>query len=566
MQKKIWEYKDAKLNKEQINSFCEQFNLPYYMAVLLLNRGVFDEQQLISYIKKGLDIVHNPFELNDMDKACERILEAVSNNEKITVYGDYDVDGITSTTIMTDFLEDIGADVDYYIPDRFKEGYGLNAIVINKIQKSGTKLLITVDCGITSIGEVELAKTLNLDVIITDHHTCKDELPKAVAVINPKRADSTYPFRELAGVGVAFKLILALAKKTERSTKDTFMKYVDLVTIGTIADVVPITDENRVIVDRGVAKLNNTENLGIKALLEVAGANDKEITSTTVAFLLSPRLNAAGRMENASISVKLLKAKDYDSAYQMAEYLDSLNRLRQQTERDIFDEALEMVYAMPEEQMVYVLSHTGWHGGVIGIVASKICEKFYRPCILLSEENGKCKGSGRSIDGLDLFDALSDSEEILTAFGGHALAAGLSITSENIDEFRNKINVYAKKLLTEDKLVPKILIDCEIEPQYITRGCVEALKRLEPFGTGNVQPVFSISDVSVSSISRMGADGRHLHMKLQKNGYTFDAVGFDKGDLCDDIFIGEKVSIAFNMNINIYQGKENLQLVIKDIQ
>ncbi|MBR4173449.1 MAG: DHH family phosphoesterase, partial [Clostridia bacterium] len=300
MQEKIWLCRDKQLKKEDISAFCAQFNIPYEMAVLLLLRGVNDGDALGVYMSKGLDRVLSPFLFNDMEIACERIMRAIKEKEKITVYGDYDVDGITSVSVLTDFLASCGAVCDYYLPDRFSEGYGLNILALNRLARSGTQLLITVDCGIASIGEIEFAKTQKLDVIVTDHHTCKEELPKALAVINPKRKDSTYPFSELAGVGVTFKLILALSKKLGLSTKDIFMKYADLVAIGTIADVVSLLGENRVIVDRGIKSIKETQNFGIKALLEVSGCAEKEITASLIAFSLSPRINAAGRMENAS--------------------------------------------------------------------------------------------------------------------------------------------------------------------------------------------------------------------------------------------------------------------------
>ncbi|MCR4693583.1 MAG: single-stranded-DNA-specific exonuclease RecJ, partial [Firmicutes bacterium] len=485
--------------------------------------------------------------------------------EKITVYGDYDVDGITSTTILTDFLASSGANVDYYIPDRFSEGYGLNILAVNRIARSKTKLLITVDCGISSIGEVEFAKTQKLDVIVTDHHSCKEELPKALAVINPKRADSSYPFSGLAGVGVAFKLILALAKRLKLNTKDVFMRYADLVAIGTIADIVPLLDENRTIVAHGIKIIQNTQNFGIKALLEAAGCKDKEITSSLIAFSIAPRINAAGRMEKATLAVELFKSKSYGDAKKLAEHLDSLNRLRQQTERKIFDEALSLAYSM-EKPLVYVLKSSGWHHGVIGIVASKLCEKLERPCILLSAENGKCKGSGRSIDGLNLFNALSDSEELLTAFGGHAQAAGLSIKEDMVKEFTLRINQYAKKHLTDAQLIPKISIDCVINPAHITLQWANALKKLEPFGCNNETPVFALLGAKIVSLGSMGTDGQHLFMRVQKDKLLFSAVGFGMGELSSQFLQGDIADIAFTMNINTYNGTESVQLFIKDIK
>lgn len=565
MQEKIWEYRDKQLKNEDIQAFAKQFNLPYEMAVLLLLRGVSDGDAINAYIGKSLDGIHNPFLFNDMEIACRRITRAISDKEKITVYGDYDVDGITSVTVLTDFLASVGADVDYYIPDRFSEGYGLNILALNRLARGGTKLLITVDCGISSIGEVEFAKTQKLDVIITDHHTCKEELPKAIAVINPKRYDSTYPFPELAGVGVAFKLTLALSKKLGINTKSVFLKYADLVSIGTIADIVPLLDENRIIVDRGIKEIKDTQNFGIKALLEVSGCKDKEITASLIAFSLSPRINAAGRMENASIAVELFKAKTYQNALELAERLDGLNRLRQQEERKIFEEASSIANSM-EKQSVYVLKAPHWHNGVIGIVASKLCENLKRPCILLSEEKGKYKGSGRSIEGLNLFDALSDSEELLTAFGGHALAAGLTISEENIPEFTKRINAYAKKHITSDMLIPKISVDCVIAPSHITLDWAKALKKLEPFGSGNEVPVFALEGAKISSCSAVGADKKHLSVRIAKNGISVNAVWFGMGDMAKELFEEDIADIAFSMNINTYNGTENVQLFIKDIK
>ncbi len=565
MQKKIWEYRDKQLKSEDISAFANAFKLPYELAVLLLLRGVTSEKEVASYMSCSLESIHSPFLLNDMDTACDRIISAIDQKEKITVYGDYDVDGITSTTILTDFLASSGANVDYYIPDRFSEGYGLNILAVNRIARSKTKLLITVDCGISSTGEVEFAKTQKLDVIVTDHHSCKEELPKALAVINPKRADSSYPFSGLAGVGVAFKLILALAKRLKLNTKDVFMRYADLVAIGTIADIVPLLDENRTVVAHGIKIIQNTQNFGIKALLEAAGCKDKEITSSLIAFSIAPRINAAGRMEKATLAVELFKSKSYEDAKKLAEHLDSLNRLRQQTERKIFDEALSLAYSM-EKPLVYVLKSSGWHHGVIGIVASKLCEKLERPCILLSAENGKCKGSGRSIEGLNLFNALSDSEELLTAFGGHAQAAGLSIKEDMVKEFTLRINQYAKKHLTDAQLIPKISIDCVINPAHITLQWANALKKLEPFGCNNETPVFALLGAKIVSLGNMGTDGQHLFMRIQKDNLLFSAVGFGMGELSSQFLQGDIADIAFTMNINTYNGTESVQLFIKDIK
>lgn len=566
MQKKIWEYRNKGLKNEEITAFAKQFNIPPAVAVILLNRGIKSEQQIQSYLKKGLDGVHNPFLMNDMQNAVDRILKSVSEHEKITVYGDYDADGVTSTAILYKFLTSIGANAEYYIPDRISEGYGLNIKAINRLAKNGTKLMITVDCGITSVGEVEFAKTQGMSVIITDHHTCKEELPRVEAVLNPKRPDSTYPFDGLAGVGVTFKLILALAVQLGMNSKEVFMQYVDLAAIGTIADVVPLTDENRVIADKGIKAISETKNPGIKALLCVSGAENRPITSTSVAFSVTPRINAAGRLEHAKTAVELLIEEDYDKAFSTATLLDEINRKRQLTEQDILSEAMDQVASFEQEQYVYVLNHEDWHHGVIGIVASRICDKFYRPCILISSSDGKGKGSGRSIEEMNLFTALSECEDILTAFGGHSQAAGLSIRADKIDEFRNAINAYAKKLLENKQLLPKIKIDCNLSPSSITLAAAKTIEKLEPFGSGNENPIFSASGMKIISVSQMGADGKHLRLCVSNGDYTFNCAGFGMGELCSDLSAGQTVDIAFTMNVNQFRGEENLQLLLKDIR
>lgn len=566
MQEKIWEYRNKQLKKQDVAGFAARLGIPPAIAVILMNRGITSEHGVSAYMKKSLESVHNPFMLDGMEEAADRILAACENKEKIVIYGDYDVDGITSTSTLYKFLKSIDADVDYYIPDRFTEGYGVNIMAVNRLARAGVKLMITVDCGIASIGEVEFAKTQGMDVIVTDHHTCREELPKAIAVINPKRPDSSYPFDGLAGVGVTFKLILALAIRLGMNTKDVFLEYADMVAIGTVADVVPLVDENRIIVDKGIKVIENTKNKGIRALLEASGVLGKPLDSTTVAFTLAPRLNVAGRLENAKIAVELLTCEDYEKALEIAEYLNETNRRRQAIEQKITEEAEKQVASFEKEQLVYVLSSEGWNHGVIGIVASRLCERLYRPCILISCENGKGKGSGRSVEEMNLFDALSDSEELLTAFGGHAQAAGLSINDDKIGEFRERINAFAKKNIDTEKLVPKVRIDCNLDGVSINMNAAKMLARLEPFGCGNENPVFSARNLKILSANEMGAEGKHLRLRLTDGHNAFNAVGFNMGHYCDELHTGELISIAFNMNINTYQGTESLQLLLKDIK
>lgn len=566
MQSKIWEYGSKHLNKNEVADFAQRHGLSPVIACIMLNRKIREDKDVRAYLRKSLESVNNPYDFEDMEPAVDRIISAVEKGEAITIYGDYDVDGITATAVLLKFLRTIGANVDFYIPDRQTEGYGLNIVAINKLIKKGTKLFITVDCGITGVGEVEFAKTLGADFVITDHHTCKEELPRAVAVINPKKPDTAYGFDGLAGVGVAFKLVLALCIRLKMDTKSVFMEFADLVAIGTVADVVPLLSENRVIVERGIEALSKTKNKGIKALLQVAGVDKKPIDAQTIGFAVSPRLNAAGRMENAEIAVRLLIEEDEEKAMELALYLDSLNKKRQETEKQIYEEAEKMIKRLGKEQDVYVLSSKSWHSGIIGIVASKLMEKLYRPCILIAVQDGKGKASGRSIDEMNLFDALSDSEELLTTFGGHSQAAGLSIKEENIDAFRQRINEYAKKCFKDKELIPRLYIDCPIDMADISLNSAKVIATMEPFGMGNETPVFSTEGLRVITVQPIGQDNKHLRLYLSNGRMKFNAIGFGMGDLVKELRAGEVVDIAFSMNVNVYNGSESLQLILRDVK
>lgn len=569
MLNKIWCYKNRGTDINEITEFSTKYKLPPVITTVLFNRGIKSRDSVSAFFKKGLDSVHNPMDMNDMPKACERIKQAIGNKERIVVYGDYDVDGITSTVLLYKFLKESGAEVDYYIPDRISEGYGINIMAINRIARSGAKLMITVDCGITAVGEVEFARTQKMDVIITDHHTCKDELPRAVAVINPKRPDSEYPFGQLAGVGVAFKLALAVAKHMGRNTTEVFKKYAELAAVGTVADVVSLLDENRVIVERGLEVTASGEgNPGIRALLEVAGCLDKPIDTQTVAFSVAPRINAAGRLSNADTAAKLLLCETLDEAREYAMLLDNSNKARRQTEQEIFAQAMNKVMNDPtfDKKKVIVLDGEGWHHGVIGIVAARICERFYKPCILISHENGTGKGSGRSIPGFNLFDALTECNDCLTTFGGHSQAAGIGINTDSIESFCTAINKYADKVLTESDMIPRIDIDCRIKPTTATLECARALKRLEPFGEDNEKPVFSILGMKIAAIDTIGQDKRHIRMKLTDNTATLFSVGFNMAEYAPFFKPGDMVDVAFTLEINTYNNKESVQLMLKDIK
>ncbi|MBQ8301448.1 MAG: single-stranded-DNA-specific exonuclease RecJ [Clostridia bacterium] len=565
---KIWKFKNKKLREEDIKNISQEYHISPVIATVLLNRGI-EKDDIPSYLKKSMSDVVNPKLMLDMDKAVERINKAIENKEKIAVYGDYDVDGITSTALLYEFLSSIGADVEYYIPDRKGEGYGINIMAVNKLFKQGIKLLITVDCGITAVGEVEFAKLQGMDVIITDHHTCKDRLPTAAAaILNPKRPDCTYPFDALAGVGVAFKLILALAMENGMSTKEVFAKYVDIATLGTIADVVPLLGENRIITDKGLKVLQNPRRIGLRALMEVAGVLGKPMNASTIAFAIAPRLNAAGRLGTATTAVELLLTKDENRAREIALNLDSENKERQLTERQIFDEALAMIASDPnfEKKKVIVLAQEDWHQGVIGIVASRLCDLYYKPCILISHSNGIGKGSGRSIAGLNLFDALNHCEKHLIDFGGHAVAAGLNINMSDLDNFIKEINKYADETLTEQDMIPSVNIDCPLSESAVTLDNAKILSSLEPFGMGNEKPVFAMADAQVVNIASVGADNKHLRLRIAKNNQLINCIGFGMGEYADMIEKGTILNLAFQMDINVYQGMENVQLILKDLK
>ena len=564
MKKKKWIFMHKEHTTEQIKSLSENYGVAPIIATIMLNREITEPKTFISPDENAL---LDPFLMLGMEEATERILNAINHNEKIAIYGDYDVDGITSTAIMVKFLRSHKADVIYYIPDRHEEGYGINTDAIDKIHAQGVTLLITVDCGITAVKEIAYAKTLGIETIITDHHECKDETPEAYCLLNPKQPNCGYPFKKLAGVGVAFKLLQALTLKMHFHMRELIDEYIDLVAIGTIADVMQLVGENRIIVKKGLELLKYTMNRGIRALAEVADINLSSVQTGTIGFMLAPRINAAGRMGDPRCAVELLLSKDDMTAKRYAEILNEKNRERQETEISILEDALSIIESTPtiKDDFVIVLSHDGWHHGIIGIVASKISERFNKPCILIStdEENGK--GSGRSIRSFNLFKALENSAHLMQKFGGHDLAAGLSIKPENIDAFRKEINDYAKKCLTEEDFMSILYIDSELPPQYINMNTAEKLSILEPYGMGNACPLFYAKDLTISQIKPL-SDKKHMKLLLSLGEYSFEAIGFNMGELLDTLVIDDKIDIVFNIDINIYRGARQLQVLLKDLR
>lgn len=562
MLKKKWILKE--FDKARVVEISKNFNISPLTAIILYNRGIREDEQIRDFLARDLSGMHDPFLMKDMDKAVERILLAKKNNEKITIYGDYDVDGITSIAILYKYLKNMGLEVGFYVPDRMVEGYGVNRDALDKIKADGTAVIITVDTGITAIEEAAYAKSIGIDFIITDHHECKESIPDVYAAIDPKRKDCEYPFKSLAGVGVVFKLIQAL--DSSEPIENLMDEYADLMCLGTVADISPLIDENRVIVTEGLKRFKTTKNIGLKALIDVS-TNGKAITTSTIGYTIAPRINASGRLGCASTSVELFLTEDEEEAAKLADSLCHENTLRQQTEQKMFKEALEYIEQHPEikDDDILVIPHENWHHGIVGIVSSKITEKYYKPSILFAVDGDSAKGSGRSIAGFNLFGALENCSGLLEKFGGHELAAGLTIKSENIEAFRKKINEYSKGRIEDMTLVPTISLDAQIKVPYITIDTVHDINKLQPFGVNNPTPSFSVRNIKIHRISVM-SEGKHLRMTLYKDGKYLDTVGFGMGDYYSMFKEGDYIDVAFALDINDYKGFQNVQLILKDMR
>ncbi len=531
------------------------------LALLLAERGVTPDSAR-GYFASGLSGLHDPFLLKDMDKAVSRIRTAIEKKEKITVYGDYDVDGISSVSLLIACLRNMGAMCDFYIPDRETEGYGMNRDATCRIAASGTTLIITVDTGITAAVEVEIAKSLGVDTIVTDHHSVPETLPLAYAVINPKQKDCPYPYKSLAGGGVAFKLVCALLG----DTREAVSRYVDIAALATIADVVELTGENRVLAALGLRKMRKLPSVAIRALCEVSSISHETLCAYQIGFGIAPRINAAGRMGSCAPAVELLLTEDAEKALEIAAALDAQNAMRKAIGDKIYEDALALIDAGTyENKKVIVLHAPDWHHGIIGIIASKITEKYYKSTILISEDGEMAKGSGRSIAGFNLYDALCAASETLTRYGGHALAAGLTLPTENIEAFDTIINQYAESVLTDADMQPVIDIDAPLSLTDPLLSLAEELSLLEPFGPGNTRPLFLIEGVKVSSV-RVSRDSKHLFLRLWKDGAAHDAVAFGKGALAETIDRGDMVDVVGELQINTYGGKKTPQIIIQDLR
>ena len=552
------------INNEKVELLKEKFNLSNLVAKILSNRNILGREMQEDDIKKFLnptrDDFYDPFLLPDMEQAVERIEQAINNNEKILIYGDYDADGITSTTILIKFFKEIGVEVDKYIPNRLEEGYGINNKALEEIKNRGIDLIITVDTGITANDQVKYANELGLDVIITDHHEPSDEIPKAVAVIDAKRKNNKYPFNQLAGCGIAFKLTQAISIK-RKLDPSKYLKNLDIVSIGTISDLVPLVDENRVIVKLGLMLVKQTKNIGLRKLL--LKSQLKEVDSTSISFGITPRINAAGRLGNQYDALNLFITEDVKEAERLSEVLNSYNIERQKIGNKIYEEAISQL--KDEEKNCIILGKEDWHHGVIGIVSSKITEKFNKPSILLCFENNIAKGSGRSVPGFDLYKAISSTKEYLLGFGGHTMACGLSLTVENFEKFKKEITKYIDENLDISKLEKEIYIDEILTIDDLDIEKIKELKSLEPFGEGNPEPIIMYENVEINGIRTL-SENKHLKLSLKKNDKIIDAIGFNLGELVERYKIGDTIDVVGNIEINSFNGKDLIQIRLIDIR
>ena len=545
----------------KVNELIKKYNLNILLATILVNKNITDEKVLSKFLHPTRNDFYDPFLMPDMELAVNRILKAIENKEKIIIYGDYDADGITSITVLKSFFKDLGIEVDSYIPNRLEEGYGLNKPAVKQIVEKGYELMITVDCGISAIEEIKYANELGIETIVTDHHEVGEDLPDAIAVVDAKRKDNIYPCRDLAGVGVVFKLIQALAIKLKLK-EEAFLKYLDIVCIGTISDIVPLVDENRVITKLGLMLVNQTRNIGLKSLLMSSGY--KKIDSTTISFGVAPRINACGRMGHAEEALKLFLSDNISEVQELTKRLNDYNIKRQEKEKSIYREALEMIEKEHlDENDTIIVAGENWHHGVIGIVASKITELYFKPSILLCYEGDEAKGSGRSIPGFDLHEALMKCLDHIEKFGGHSMAIGITIKREELEEFRDSLEKVAREAHIED-ITPIIQIDAKISLNDINKEMVESLKQLEPFGEGNKMPVFVIKNLKIDSIRAL-TEGKHLKLTLKEGNNIIDAIGFNMGELAEEYKIGNKIDVVGVLEINSFNGVDSVQINMKDI-
>ena len=557
------------LNPDQntVSSVKKAFRTSEVIARVLANRNILNPNLARPFFTPNLDMLHNPYLMQDMDKAVERVLKNIKSGKPIMVFGDYDVDGTTGAAALYLAFQKFGADVTYYIPDREKEGYGLSYHGIEVAKDIGIDLIITCDCGINAFVQVDFANEQNIDIIITDHHTTDTELPKAHAILNPKREDCEYPFKGLCGGGVAFKLITAIGNELNIPLTD-YEEIIPLITLGTAADVVPIKDENRVLVHHGLNILENLEKPGLKTLLELAGLKG-HISVGQLVFSIAPRINAAGRLGDANRAVELLVTDDQDKARLLAKELDNENKRRQMIQQAVVDEALLKVNAEADlkNENALVLANAGWHPGVVGIVASKIKEEFNRPTIIIALENGSGKGSARSVAGFDLYEALTACKTHLDGYGGHPMAAGLTLSNQKLEDFKKAFINFANERLTEENLQATLTLDSEIALQDITPRFMEFLDKLSPYGPGNMRPKFAIRNAEIAGAPKViGKTGEHIRFKIRQGLKSYPAVGFGLSNKYEMLITGQPVDIACVVETNEWQGNTSIQMNVRDIK
>lgn len=546
-------------------SLAQELNISPLTAQVLINRGIKDPAQAAVFLKPSLNHLRDPLEIPDTAAAVKRVLEAREKREKVLVFGDYDVDGVTGTAILIHVLASLGIQADHYIPHRYEEGYSLSLDSVRQIADRGVKLIITVDCGVSSLKEIELAGSLGLDVIVTDHHNIPERLPPAHSVVNPKRLADGHPSRDLSGAGVAFKFAWALLRLSGSRDKQFLASLLDLAALGTISDVVPLTAENRVLAVNGLNLINARPRPGLKRLIEVSSLKGR-INVNHVYFALAPRINAAGRLEHASTSLELLLTDDENKAGQLARELNDINLRRRGIGDDIKDEALQKLAACAAQEKLCFLSGRDWHPGVIGIVASQIVDRFCRPAVLVGINDGVGRGSARSLEGVNIFSLLNDCRDLFIDFGGHAGAAGFEIEPAKVAELEKRLRDLAGSRIPEEALKPKLRLDAVIAPASITLSLAKELEQLAPHGEGNPQPVFMSQELELSGMKCVGKDRRHLKLKLNDGGADLDTIGFGFGHLEPTLKFATKYDVAYTLEANEWDGFETAQLKLADIR
>jgi single-stranded-DNA-specific exonuclease len=568
MMTRAWKIKENG-HSENIRKMAEELGVNPVIATLLVQRDITTFEQAKAFFRPEISMLYDPFLMNDMDKAVQRLQTAIQGGEKILVYGDYDVDGTTSVSMMYSFISSFHQKVDYYIPDRYSEGYGISFKAIDYAIDHEITLIIALDCGIKANDKVDYANEHHIDFIICDHHTPGDKLPAALAVLNPERNDSGYPFRDLSGCGVGFKFMQAFALRNDLAF-DKVLEYIDLVAVSIASDIVPLVDENRILAHYGLKKLNSNPSVGLKAIVAIAGLEAKEITIDDIVFKIGPRINAAGRIESGKQAVELLISKKQSEAALLCDKINSHNQTRRNIDKIITEEALREIARADKYKCSTVLYNPGWHKGVVGIVASRLIENYYRPTVILTESNGHATGSARSIPGFDLYKAITECSDLLESYGGHMYAAGITLKTENVQRFRDRFEEVVRNSIVPEMLIPQVEIDAELNFKDITPKFFRVLKQFEPFGPDNANPVFFAENVSDNGYARLvGTEEEHIQLGLIQEEQPFNvyrAIAFNQASRLSRIKKGTSFDIAYTLFENNFRGISSIQLNIKDIK